>query len=268
MRQAPQPAFVRDVGTGPPVVCLHSNASTSGQWVALATGLAGRFRVLAIDGLGAGRSPSWPADSPGRFADEVDLVEHALRDVAPPWRLVGHSFGAATALLLALRDPSRIERIAIFEPTLFSLLLAQDARHEGARGIVDAATAASARIALGDEDGAAAAFIDYWMGPGAWRATPVARKPAIAASMRSVGRWLHATTTEPTPLDAFASLAMPIEYLVGERSPRSSRDVATLLAPVLPRATLRECAGVGHMAPVTHPGIVNPLIERFLTRAD
>jgi pimeloyl-ACP methyl ester carboxylesterase len=33
---------------------------------------------------------------------------------------------------------------------------------------------------------------------------------------------------------------------------------------VLPRVRIEEIEGVGHMAPVTHPDTVNPLIERFL----
>jgi hypothetical protein len=40
--------------------------------------------------------------------------------------------------------------------------------------------------------------------------------------------------------------------------------VARLVTSVLPRVRIEEIEGVGHMAPVTHPDTVNPLIERFL----
>jgi pimeloyl-ACP methyl ester carboxylesterase len=33
---------------------------------------------------------------------------------------------------------------------------------------------------------------------------------------------------------------------------------------VLPLVRIEEIEGVGHMAPVTHPDTVNPVIERFL----
>jgi pimeloyl-ACP methyl ester carboxylesterase len=41
--------------------------------------------------------------------------------------------------------------------------------------------------------------------------------------------------------------------------------VARLVAGVLPRVRVEEIEGVGHMAPVTHPQRVNPLIEQWLT---
>ena len=41
----PEP-FFREAGTGPGVVCIHSNASTSGQWRGLMDLLAPKFREL------------------------------------------------------------------------------------------------------------------------------------------------------------------------------------------------------------------------------
>ena len=52
--------FFRESGAGRGVVCLHSNASTSGQWRGLMDALRPKFRVLAPDSYGAGRSPAWP----------------------------------------------------------------------------------------------------------------------------------------------------------------------------------------------------------------
>jgi pimeloyl-ACP methyl ester carboxylesterase len=55
----PEP-FFREAGTGPGVVCTHSNASTSGQWRGLIDLLAPKFRVLAPDSYDSGKSPRWP----------------------------------------------------------------------------------------------------------------------------------------------------------------------------------------------------------------
>jgi pimeloyl-ACP methyl ester carboxylesterase len=40
--------------------------------------------------------------------------------------------------------------------------------------------------------------------------------------------------------------------------------VGRLLTKVLPRVTVVEIEGVGHMGPVTHPERINALIERHL----
>ena len=47
--------FFREAGEGPGVICLHSNASSSGQWRGLMDLLAPNFRVLAADSYGAGK---------------------------------------------------------------------------------------------------------------------------------------------------------------------------------------------------------------------
>ena len=110
------------------------------------------------------------------------------------------------------------------------------------------------------------AFIDYWMGRGAWAATPEQRKPAIAASVVNVRRWAHALMTEPTPLAAFGALNMPVLYMMGQRSPDSAHGVARLLVPVLPQAQVVTLEKLGHMGPITHPDVVNAAIASFLDR--
>jgi hypothetical protein len=67
--------FFREAGSGPGVVCIHSNASTSGQWRGLMDRLAPRFRVFAPDSYDAGKSPQWPSDRVIRLRDEVGLIE-------------------------------------------------------------------------------------------------------------------------------------------------------------------------------------------------
>ena len=84
--------------------------------------------------------------------------------------------------------------------------------------------------------------------------------------MTNVRRWSHALFTEPTPLDAFRSLDVPVLYMVGGRSTRSARGVARLLAPALRRVELVELEHLGHMGPVTHPDQVNETIAGFLER--
>jgi pimeloyl-ACP methyl ester carboxylesterase len=104
------------------------------------------------------------------------------------------------------------------------------------------------------------------MGAGAWQQTPEARKPAIAASVTNVRRWAHALMTEPTPLQGFRALEMPVLYMIGKRSTASAHGVARLLAAALPRVEVVEFDELGHMGPVTHPDRVNQVIGEFLER--
>ncbi len=258
--------FFREAGTGPGVVCLHSNASTSGQWRGLMDRLAPKFHVLAPDCYGAGKSPDWPSDRAIRLRDEVALIEPVLARAGSPLALVGHSYGAAVALIAALADPARVRAMVLYEPVLFGLLDAETPPPNEADGIRDAVADAGLALDAGNPGAAAERFIDYWMDRGAWKRTPEQRKPPIAASMVNVRRWGHALFTEPTRLDAFRSLDVPVLYIVGQRSTTSARGVARLLTAALPRVELVELDDLGHMGPMTHPDLVNDVIARYLER--
>jgi pimeloyl-ACP methyl ester carboxylesterase len=228
--------------------------------------LAPEFRVLAVDSYGAGRSPPWPSHRTVTLRDEAALVEPVFARAGEPFSLVGHSYGAAVALIAALDQPRRIRALALYEPTLFALLDAEGPPPNDADGIRSAVASAVTALDSGNQKAAAEFFIDYWMGAGAWRRMPEPRRGPIAASVANVRGWANALLTEPTPLQAFNTLQIPVLYLVGKESPASSRGVARLLTRALPRLELVEFEGLGHMGPVTHPEVVNEAIARFLQR--
>ena len=228
--------------------------------------LAAKFRVFAPDSYDSGKSPPWPSDRVIHLRDEVALIEPVLTRAGSPLALVGHSYGAAVALIAALANPGRVRAMALYEPTLFALLDAQTPAPNEAEGIRDAVTDAGAALDAGNQDAAAERFIDYWMGTGTWKQTPAQRKLAIAASVTNVRRWAYALFTEPTPLKAFRSLNVPVLYMVGKRSAASAHGVARLLTAALPRVEVVEFENLGHMGPVTHPEPVNDVICQFFER--
>jgi len=261
----PEP-FVREVGSGRDVVCLHANASTSAQWRGLMERLAPRFHVLAVDSYDSGRSPAWPSDRVITLSDEVALIDPVLGRADAPVTLVGHSYGAAVALVAALADLGRVRSMVVYEPTLFGLVDAESPPPNDADGIREAVADAGLALDAGDRDAAAQRFIDYWMGAGTWERTPEQRKMPIAESVVNVRRWGHALMTEPTPLEAFRTLDVPVLFITGKRSTASAHGVARLLVTALPQVEVVELDELGHMGPVTHPDQVNPVVEQFLER--
>ena len=246
---------------------MHANASTSGQWQPLMGALAPGYRVLAADLYGAGKTPAWPAHRPLALHDEVALLEPVFERAAERCALVAHSYGAAVGLTAALRAPQRFSALAIYEPTLFSLLDAEAPAPNAADGIRAAVAGAVAALAAGDRQLAAERFIDYWMGSGTLRAMPERRREAVAGSMLQVRHWADALFGDRTPLAAFAELKLPVLFMLGKRSPASARGVARLLLETLPNVQVAEFDALGHMGPVTHPDVVNAVIARFLQSA-
>ncbi|HYD76443.1 alpha/beta hydrolase [Ramlibacter sp.] len=256
--------YVREAGAGPAVLCLHANASHSGQWRSLMDQLAGRYRVFAVDTYGAGKSPPTPPGRDLRLADEVELVHDLLASVPEGMHLVGHSYGAAIAFKAALMHRPRVRSLAVYEPTLFAMVDRDTPRPNGIEGIQQVVREGVASLARGDAEAAARAFIDFWMGEGSYQRTPPDRRPALVESCRNLPQWSHALLTEPATLDELRQVRVPVLYMVGGRSPESSRCVAERVIPALPDVRRVDFPELGHMAPVMHPQPVNEAIAAFL----
>lgn len=136
----PLAPFFREVGSGQGVVCLHANASSSAQWRALTEILGRRHHVLSADSYGAGGSPSWPTERRLSLRDEVELLEPVFERAGAPFSLVAHSYGAAVALIAAVKQPERIRALALYEPVLFALLDAESQPHGGSGPDLDPAS--------------------------------------------------------------------------------------------------------------------------------
>jgi len=231
------PSF-REAGAGPGVVCLHANASSSSQWRGLIEMLAPDYRVLAADAYGVGKGPAWPVDRVVRLGDEVALLEPLFARAGRPLSLVGHSYGAAVALIAALRQPRSVKALALYEPTLFSVVDAESPSPNDVDGIRNAVALAATALEADDLNSAAQHFIDFWMGTGAWAQTPENRRGPIAASIRNVGGWADALFKEPTPLDAFATLNVPAVH--------DRRALPALLSKRGPTPDPGSPAGRGH----------------------
>ena len=258
--------FIRDQGRGPGVLCLHSNASSSSQWRQLSHLLSDRYRVLAVDGYGVGQSPEWPVGRAMRLSDEVDLAAPAIALAGDRFHVVGHSYGAAVAVKLALVHPARVRSLVLYEPTLFHLVAGADPAASPAAGIWHAANDAADAVARGDSLAAAERFIDFWMGPGSWAAMPPARQPAVAGSMRNAKGWRDVTFADNLDLEALRTLQVPVLLLWGDRSPESALSVVRVLQDSLPQLTLAPQPGLGHMGPITDAQRINQQIAEFIGR--
>ncbi len=254
-------------GHGETVVLLHSSASSSAQWSKLCEHLADRYRVLALDLYGYGKTDPWTGRRSLRLADEAALVAALLPRTAR-CHLVGHSYGGAVALRLAAERPERLRSLTLIEPVAFHVLAGADAAdHALLDGVNEVAGAVRRALDTGDYWAGMARFIDFWNGPGAWACLSDETRAHLGRCVAKIALDFWAVINEETPLEAYRRLDIPALVLSGLGSPLATLRIAELLAETMPRARLAMVGGAGHMLPLTHPEIVNPAIARHLEEA-
>lgn len=252
-----------DAGAGDPVVLIHSSVSGNRQWKRLAQDLQPHFRVLALNLFGYGATSAWNGDAAQTLTDQAGLVLELLRDIPGPVRIVGHSFGGSVACKAAALLGRRTSHLFLFEPTLFHLLQ-QNGRRESY------AEAAALRDFIrfhGQKDdwGAVAErFVDYWIGDGGWAATPDERRLAYMQLLRPNYYEWDSVDSDQTTIEEFAAIRARAMIAYAPEARRPINEIANLFREKCPTWSVAKVAEGGHMAPLSHPQVLNPLIAGFL----
>ena len=249
----------------PSVVLLHASASSARQWQSLATALAPRFRVYAIDLYGHGERAPWPGERPLELADEAALAAPLLLR-SDSVHLVGHSYGAAVALKLAATYPRLVRSVTLYEPVMFRWLVDADAAEVA--DVRAVAESISRHLASGSASDAAQSFVDFWSGRGTWQAMPASRQQAIAGRMPAVGRHFRAVFAEALTLREVARLPVRMLFMTGAHSPRVMQRLAQTVRGALPTAQHCTMMQAGHMGPMTHAAAFDAQAFAFLDRQE
>ncbi len=107
--------YVEVTGTGPDLVLLHGWGLNVRVWDGLVQELRDRFRLIAIDLPGHGKSP-WTA---GRVtpAEQAWLLHSTLSSISNCYSLLGWSLGGQIALDLAAAMPGPIDKLVLVATT-------------------------------------------------------------------------------------------------------------------------------------------------------
>lgn len=239
---------------------------SSRQWNKLAQRLASTHRVIAPDFIGSGAEPPWPVDQRFHFRLDVARIAEQLRALDEPVHLIGHSYGGFVALQVAQQLPDRIGTIAAYDPVAFGVIRAA---HDTS-GLADLQRAESSPVFCdiehGGDDAWFEVFVDYWNGPGSWRAMPQPARDAFLSIGRKVFWEVHSLMDDYTPVDAYRTIDAPALFLTGEKTPTAAQRVVALLTASMPNARTLAIAGAGHMGPLTHHQAVNDALQSHVSR--
>lgn len=261
--------FVRDQGAadGPPVLLIHGAASNSSDMqISLVPALSHAYRVISYDRPGLGRSRGRPYGA-GRLAGQAEAAARviaAMLDDRPV--VVGHSFGGAVALRLALDYPDKVRGLVLigapshqWPGNIAWYNYASTAPLIGSvfnRALIPLAGGRAAR------SGAGSAFGPQVAPPGYYDRADVGLllRPAAfrANSDDLVG--LKAEIIEQAP--RYEDMDMPVAILHGEADDTVHADLhAERMAEDIPGSRLTLLPGMGHMLHHFRPRLVVENIE-------
>lgn len=101
-------------GEGPPMVLVHGLAGSHLNWAAVGPAFAQRYRVLALDLAGFGRTPLGRRKS--TLAANARLLGRFIEQVAEaPVTLVGNSMGGLLSVMAAAAAPHRVRALVLVD---------------------------------------------------------------------------------------------------------------------------------------------------------
>src|SRR5215467_4728778 len=247
-------------GFGTPMLLLHGSASSSAMWTPVINALKSRFRLLAPDLIGYGRTDPWPDGYVFGLEDELRLIEPLIEHLPGGAHVVAHSYGGGVALALARAGRVAIRSLTLIEPVAFQVLHGDPqawAEFERfSNGFGD-------RMTKGEVEDAMRHFVDYWSSAGTWDAMDDGSRAHLRRAAQKITYEFRAVSAEPV-VDALRAIAFPVRLIAGDKSPLPIRRIAALIAERLPNASLDVVAGANHLLPSTHHGVLSEWLMETL----
>jgi len=216
-------------GKGEPLLLVHGNAGSTADFKAQIAFFRQRYRVIAMDSRDQGRS----ADSPGpmtyeAMADDLAALLDHLK--TGPVNVLGWSDGGIEALLLGVRHPAKVKKIASMAANLEP---SENAVHAD---VIAATKAMIASLPAGAAD------------------TPQGRRDL---------KLVRLLLEEPNiPLTALEAITAPTLILAGDHDVIRDEHTVAIYRHI-PNAQLVIFPNATHMVPFDDPAAFNAAVDRF-----
>lgn len=246
--------YYEDAGRGPAVLLMHSLGSSSQAWGEQIEHLRGRFRVIAPDCRGHGRSShNGRVTLEGIVADLAALIDHLGVERV---HLGGLSMGGCYALAYYRRSPDRVASL-ILADTFASL-----PEGLGPQRVAERA-AAVANVAMPEF---ARQYAEATLLPG----TGAAKRALVAETLGKMSKEAYVETCEACFLsnaeDVLPTVRVPTLVIWGDRDERTPRLMSEHLARSIPGAELRVIPNAAHLSNLDNPADFNRALDEFLAR--
>ena len=152
----------------------------------------------------------------------------------------------------------QVEKLVLVEPNPF-YLLRQEKKEEAFAEVLVLRNKIKTEF-NNDWEQAVSFFADYWNGKGTWRNLPEIQKERFSIILKPNYFEWDAVFSEETSLKAWKKILPINTTLIGATNTvRTIRELNDLFRLNCPNWDFKNYSG-GHMAPITNPELVNPLI--------
>jgi 3-oxoadipate enol-lactonase len=244
---------------GEPVLLVQGLGADSRGWIRQRRALAARYRCIAFDNRGVGRSeaPPGPYDLEVMAADATAVLDAAGQ---PDAHVVGVSMGGVLAQILGVRHPERVRSLVLACTGCRQLawrreLLeewAEIAEHRGMRVLVDRA----ARWLVGPRSRVRFRPIVTTLGPLAFNVAPAAFVAQVEAIL----------DLDDQVRFELAAVEVPTLVLVGSQDILTPVGDSEEIASLVPGAELVVVRGGAHGFMLEQAGAFNRVVVDFLDR--
>jgi non-heme chloroperoxidase len=234
-------------GEGPMVVLVHGALGDFRSWSAQMAVLSSKYRVVSYS-----RRYHEPNSLPDGEIDYThrrhvdDLIGLIEKLGSGPAHLVGHSYGAAVAALVAMKRPDLVSSLILEEPTLFSML-SDDLDKVSLRFHAVALNVLQKLSENGEQRLAVREYVNIVNGKDVFDELPPGDRLVINQNAHTLGPMLR-TYFEPSRLDQTTGSKMttPTLLMNGELSPRIYQAITRALHDCLPVAETFTLPGASH----------------------
>ena len=228
-----------------------------------------KFRFVAYDQRYFGTKP-WPDEgqnfSIATHAD--DLAKFITSLNAGPVHLVGWSYGGQVAVTLAVRDPSLIRSLILYEAGVISVLPAESsegkiAREDLARMFAPVAAASKAGDVIGAAKLLQAAV--FQLRPDGFNSLPKDLQTVLLENARVLPLMLAAPPPPAITCDALKDFTRPTLVMWGEKARPFWALTSKAIAECVPGAKQVILKNVQHDGPVRDPAVFASAVFKFLS---
>ncbi|HEV2362804.1 MAG TPA: alpha/beta hydrolase [Caulobacteraceae bacterium] len=249
-----------EAGRGPALVFIHGSLGNLFYWSDQIGPFSERFRTIAYSRRYNYPNTNAAVSGYSAIVDAEDLAGLILKLGLAPCHVVGHSYGAFTALVLATRRPDLVRAVTLAEAPAMSLLQhVPPPDTDAGRAMfadVNARMVAPMVAAFSEgrrEDGVRV-FIDYVLGPRAWEAMSPLDK---AETLREAEEWdvmlPHGELFPEVAPAAVSAVRLPTLLLSGARSYPFLRLIDEALLALLPQRRHIVFPKAGHQMWLQEP---------------